>query len=243
MAKRVIYEPSGRAGEYAGLAANCYRGCAHGCFFCFAPQALRKKREVFHGQPEPRKDVLRHLEKDGRRFRGDDREILVSFTTDPYQPLEMELGITRRTIEILIENGLSFTILTKGGLRATRDFDLLASYDRCRFGSTIVFTKQSDADRWEQNAPSIADRMTAIREAHARGIWTWVSLEPVIDPDQALALIEVLHPIVDHWKVGKLNYMKPDRPVDWIGFRRVVTSILDSLGADYYIKKSLTELQ
>lgn len=73
-----------------------------------------------------------------------------------------------------------------------------------------------------------------------RGIKTWVSLEPVIDPGQALELIRELHPIVDHWKVGKLNYQALD--VDWIKFREDVKALLESLGADYYLKKSLTEL-
>jgi hypothetical protein len=74
-----------------------------------------------------------------------------------------------------------------------------------------------------------------------RGIKTWVSLEPVIDPDQALQVIRELHSIVGHWKVGKINYQK-DIEVDWIAFREEVKALLDRLGADYYLKKSLTNL-
>jgi hypothetical protein len=151
----------------------------------------------------------------------------------------MRLGLTRNAIQILIDNGLRVTILTKGGMRAARDFDLLETYDRCRFGTTVVFTNQADASRWEPNAPSVEDRIQAIHQAHGRGIKTWVSLEPVIDPDQALELIQALHPVVGHWKVGLLNYCKLPRPVNWIQFRDDVRSLLDSLGADYYIKKSL----
>jgi len=62
----------------------------------------------------------------------------------------------------------------------------------------------------------------------------------VIKPEQALELIRELHPIVDHWKVGKLNYKT--LPVDWIAFREEVKALLDSLGADYYLKRSLTDL-
>jgi len=204
---------------------------------------VREKRAVFHNCPKPRRDVLKYFERDARKFRGDDREILMSFPTDPYQPMEMELGITRRAIEISIENGLRFSILTKGGSRAIRDFDLLKNYDRCRFAQTIIFTEQADADRWELHAPPLADRIAALQEAHRRGIKTWVSLEPVIIPEQALELIKVLHPIVGQWKVGKLNYHRPPKPVDWTRFREEAKELLDSLGADYYIKRSLTELR
>jgi DNA repair photolyase len=237
-----IYETLGRAMEFALLAVNLYIGCLHQCRYCFGPMALRMKREVFQNQPRPRKDILKLLEKDARKHRGDRREILLSFVSDPYQPLEMELGITREAIKILIKYGLWFTILTKGGTRVFRDLDLLELYKKCRLASTIIFTNQADADRWEPNAPPISDRIAAVKEAHERGIKTWVSLEPVIDPGQALELIEMLHPIVGHWKIGKLNYMRPDKPVDWIKFREDAKALLDSLGADYYIKRSLTEL-
>jgi len=240
---RVIYEPRGRAAEYSPLAANLYYGCSHGCLYCYVPQTIKENREVFKAQPRPRKDILKYLEKDAKAFRSDDREILISFISDPYQPLEMELGITRRAIEILIKNELRFTILTKGGMRAVRDFDLLETYEKCRFGTTLIFTEQANSDKWEPNAPPITNRITAIKEAHERGIKTWVSLEPVIDPQQALALIRELNSYVGHWKIGKLNYKQPDKPVDWIKFRQDVRKQLDSLGADYYLKKSLTKFK
>jgi hypothetical protein len=68
-------------------------------------------------------------------------------------------------------------------------------------------------------------------------------MEPVIDPAQALALVKALHPFVSHWKVGKLNYNKEiSDHVDWPGFKADITSILNSLGADYYLKNSLRNL-
>ena len=84
-------------------------------------------------------------------------------------------------------------------------------------------------------------KIRAIQTAHDRGIKTWVSLEPVIDPGQALRVIRELHPIVDHWKIGKINHW-PGIDVDWIAFREEVRALLDDLGADYYLKKSLSEL-
>ena len=123
----------------------------------------------------------------------------------------MQFGTTRQAIQILIDNGLRVMILTKGGMRAARDFDLLETYDRCRFGTTVVFRNQADASQWELNAPPVADRIQAIHQAHGRGIKTWVSLEPVIDPDQALELIQELHPKEKALlqEIEKLDAIKP----------------------------------
>ena len=49
----IIYEPSGRAKEYAELAANLYKGCDHRCVYCFGPKVLWKKREAFHSDCKP----------------------------------------------------------------------------------------------------------------------------------------------------------------------------------------------
>jgi len=72
------------------------------------------------------------------------------------------------------------------------------------------------------------------------GIFTWVSLEPVINPDQALAVIHMAHPYVNFWKVGKLNHMKEyERTVDWGKFLFDAETLLTKLGAKYYIKNDL----
>jgi DNA repair photolyase len=233
----IIYEPGGRAAEYAPLAANLYSGCSHGCIYCFAPAACHRQREKFHADVQPKHDALSRLKKDALKLAGDPREILLSFATDPYQSLESKLGITRGAIKALIDNNLKFTILTKGGTQAVRDFDLLEGYSKTSFGSTIIFLDQQDANKWEPNAAPIQDRIQALRQAYSLGIRTWVSLEPVIDPKQALEIIRELHPIVDHWKIGKLNY----NPivVDWIKFRTDCEKLLVSLSTDYYIKNSL----
>jgi len=238
---KVIHKTTGEANEFAPLGVRLYLGgCTYGCLYCYGPQTLRRTREAFKNHARLRPDILRCLERDAQRIRGDDREILVTFSSDPYQPPETKLGMTRQAIQILINYGLRVMILTKGGMRAARDFDLLEAYDRCSFGTSLVFTNQADASQWEPNAPPVADRIEAMNQAHGRGIKTWMCLEPVIDPDQALDLIKMLHPVVDHWKVGILNYRKLPRPVNWIEFREGVSKLLDSFGADYHLKQSLT---
>ena len=87
-------------------------------------------------------------------------------------------------------------------------------------------------------APPIAERIEAIREAHARGICTWVSVEPVVEPDEAIKVIESLRGEVDFWKIGKLNHDRQrEAAIDWRRFLMDVESALD--GHRYLIKKDL----
>ena len=64
----VIYEPKGRAKEYAPLACNLYMGCTHGCTYCYAPGCMHKTSQSWHGEAVPRKDVLSLFEKDVKKI-------------------------------------------------------------------------------------------------------------------------------------------------------------------------------
>ena len=235
----VICEPKGRAREYSPLAVNLYTGCLYGCKYCFAPGVCHKSRSTFHTEVEPRKDILEKLEADCKKMKGDPREILLCFTSDPYQPIA---DVTREALLILERYEMRVSILTKGGMRASRDFDILARND-WKFGTTLLFWDDDSVTKyqWEPGAPSPNNRYHAILIAHADGIYTWISIEPVIDPIQALTVILELRNIVDHFKIGKINYHKyiEDR-VDWKRFRRDAEALL--VGKDYYLKKDLLEV-
>lgn len=218
---KVIYEPKGRAREYAKIACNLYTGCSHGCKYCYAPACLRKGRNEFHGNVAPRKDIIKNLEKDAaslpERYKG--YEILFCFTTDPYQPLEASAGITRQALEIAKYYGLHNKILTKGRIDLIRRDLQLMKEARTNLGVTICFTNDALRKEWEPNASPIEERFELLKEAHSMGIETWVSLEPVIDPDQALSVIRKAAPYVDSWMIGKLNHMKEiEDKVDWYIF-------------------------
>ena len=93
----------------------------------------------------------------------------------------------------------------------------------------------------EPGAASPSDRAKALRLAHSLGIRTWVSLEPVIDPDEALAIIQLTYTYVDKFKVGKMNYNAAGKLVDWATFGRKAEKLLQRLNQDYYIKHDLRE--
>ena len=234
----IIYEPAGRAREYAALAANLYAGCGHGCTYCYAPMALRRDREQFHQQVQPRKNVMAQFRKDCLKYKGQDiPPVLLSFTTDPYQPIDEEYQLTRQGIQALHENGLAVEVLTKGGTRAVRDFDLLDGRDA--FATTLTFLNHKDSEKWEPNAASPADRIKAMKEAYGRGIRVWASLEPVIDPEQSLEIIRLTHMFVDLFKVGKLNHHPLAASINWRDFGWKAKTLLDELDCNYYLKHDL----
>lgn len=194
--------------------------------------------EQYHANAEPRKDLLKKLRADAIELQGDEREILCCFMCDPYQ-FGLENNLTREALEILAANDLRVQILTKGGTLACRDFDIVAAHG-WKFATTILLTSQKDADEWEPNAAPLSDRKAAVMEAHKRGIKTWVSVEPVIYPDQALRVIEELLPFVDFWKVGKMNHdPNIESRVDWEAFLSDVESLL--CDRPHLIKKDLAK--
>lgn len=246
---KIIYEPRGRALEYAPLAVSLYRGCPHGCTYCFAPESTKISVEEFR-KPYARKNALALLARDCEELvqAGDTREILMSFTTDPYQPLEEEHGLTRSAIQILIDYARSFSILTKGGRRSTRDFDLMATRpDLCRYGTSLTFDNPEDSREFEPDAALPHSRLAALIYAKKKGIRTWVSMEPTIYPEQTLHLIEMtLNPrdkgpgIVDEYRIGKINHVKNDiTDTEWRKFVQDAKALLDEYHCRYIFKKDL----
>lgn len=242
---KVIYEPRGRAKEYSDLACNWYMGCVHGCHYCFAPGCMHKKMTEWHSSVPLRDNILQLFRKDAEEMQRnrDQRPILFSFLSDPYQPIEGKYKITRQILRMVQQYGLNSKILTKGAYSLiSRDFDLIKAA-KIQLGVTVCFVDDNMRKEWEPYAAPVGDRFRVLQEAHEAGIYTWVSLEPVIDPSQALKVIQKAAPYVDFWKVGKLNHMKEvEKQVDWHQFHADVVALLENLRANYYIKEDLRKL-
>jgi len=235
---KIIYEPKGKALEYAPLAANIYKGCSHGCTYCYAPNVLYCHRATFHEDVTVREGAIEQLKKDVAKLKGDNRRVLMSFTTDPYQHADVDLGITREAIQIIKDGGLNVEILTKGGLRAVRDLDLLSEGD-C-LAVTLTLLNYVDLTVWEPASAPAWERIESLKIAKEKfGITTWASMEPVIFPEQTLELIKMSAPFVDLFKVGKLNYHPRAKEIDWYKFGHDAVDLLDKLGKEYYLKMDL----
>lgn len=233
-----IYPPRGQAGEYSALAANPYRGCGHKCAYCYVPRVTKQDRGEFNAGAVDRPNYLNELRKDAAKYqqarlRG---QVMISFTSDPYHPGDSTL--TRKAFEIMIDHGLAICALTKGGTRALRDIDLFRT-DRDAFASTLTSLDDRFSQKWESGAALPADRLAALRAFHDRGIFTWVSLEPTIDVEASLAIVDATHEFVDLYKVGRVNYLPITKTTDWREYTlRMLDKVL-ALGVKYYFKKDL----
>lgn len=231
----VIYRPKGRALEYSELALNLFDGCVHGCTYCYVPATVKIGKEIFHAHTPPRSLVIERLRADAPKYAGTDQRVLLCFTCDPYPP--RDYGVTRKAIKILREHNIPFQVLTKGGIRAARDFDLYGPNDA--FATTLTFAANHRSLEFEPNAPLPSDRIRAIDMAKREGLTTWVSLEPVIDPQQSLACIEKTHDFVDHYKIGVLNHAKSH--TDWRAFGIRAIELCEQYGVTYFIKHDLAQ--
>lgn len=230
---RAIYEPKGRAREYAPLAVNLYTGgwngggCNNGCKYCYVQwmPGFRDRR----GQPlRLRGHVLEQLDRDAAELaaKGCQDEILLSFTHDPFVsdveapqtqgPLLVAtadvFGYTHIALRILNSHRLRWTTLTKSpymALTIAEDCYQEAGA-RCRFGVSLSWVAEAteEARWWEPNADIPALRINCLGQAKDYlGLRTWVSLEPVLDPAQAIELVRRYSDIVEEWKIGLANYV------------------------------------
>lgn len=165
---------------------NPYRGCEHGCIYCFARPShayhdlspgLDFESKLFAKPTAPM--LLRaELSKPGYQC----RPIAFGTNTDPYQPIEAEWRITRQCIEILAETGHPLTITTKSD-RVVRDIDLLepmAAKGLAMVALSITSLDSRIARTIEPRAPHPERRLTAVRRLADAGVPVVVSVAPVI---------------------------------------------------------------
>jgi DNA repair photolyase len=247
-----IYAPKGPALEYAPLALNYYKGCGHNCKYCYVPGFLemiggKKKDSSTLGLigptdatfEEKKKIFFRKLTNKAKRMKNDKRRVLLSFTSDPYQPLEQEWRITRQVLEILGENNIKVTILTKNpSLAILSDYNLIKKYET-ELATTIVWASEAQRKIWEPNASSIADRVDAIWQVHKNGLSTWVSIEPIMDEKEALDVVDMLCGKTGKLKIGVVDpRWNPEihKSIKWMDLLLKILQKVTAAKQRYYIK-------
>ena len=205
MPTNVIYKPKGKALEYGELALNLYEGCGFGCKYCYCNDMRFLNFWEKSQNPKPKKDIIKRLELELER-RTIKKRVFLSFTSDPFQIVEWNYGVTGSALEILNEAKVPFNVLTKGS------YDLMELHRNTNVfnvgDSQVGFTLTSFGDlqkKWEPRAPCTEDRISALRELTSEGIYTWVSIEPLLDVEQACEIIKQTC-FVDHIWVGKCNH-------------------------------------
>jgi DNA repair photolyase len=172
---------------------NPYQGCEHGCVYCYA-----RPSHAYHGfspgldfetriiaRPNIAERLREELVKPGYR----PAPVALGANTDPWQPVERGLKITRRVLEVLAEARHPLTVVTKSSL-VERDLDLLADMARDNLVHAAVSVCTLDADlarRLEPRAASPARRLETLARLAQAGIPCAVLTAPIIpmltDPD------------------------------------------------------------
>jgi DNA repair photolyase len=165
---------------------NPYRGCEHGCAYCYA----RRTHEYlgwnagidFESRILVKENAAELLQDELHRMRTPPVKLNCSGVTDPYQPVERSLGVTRACLEVLVEMRQAVTMITKNHL-VTRDIDLLAqlaSHDGAAVGVSINSLDRELAAKLEPRASSPRMRLRAVRELNEAGVPAGIMLAPVI---------------------------------------------------------------
>lgn len=234
-----IYEPKGRAREYSQLALNYFKGCDNGCKYCYVPSMMKQFRpDYLHS--EVKSDVNYDvIEKSAKKFYGCNKQILLSFTGDPY--CNAENGETAKVLEILNRHNHKVAILTKNPEKAKKDIEIFKTFgDRFKIGSTLTFDNLHDSKDWESGAETPEQRIEALRFFAENRINTWASFEPVIIPEQSLNVLKQIAGFIDHVKIGKLNnYNGLDKNIDWTKFLDDAVKICRQYKTKFYIKHDL----
>jgi DNA repair photolyase len=158
-------------------ALNPYRGCQHGCIYCYSPDVLRlKNQEEWGSSLEVRKNLPVLLAREKKSKKG---VIGLGTVTDPYQPAEEKTQLTRYCLEQLVHSDCGVCIQTKSDM-IVRDLDILVKMKKLEVGMTITTMDAAMATQLEPGAPAPERRIAALKTLSDAGISTWVFLGPVI---------------------------------------------------------------
>jgi DNA repair photolyase len=165
---------------------NPYRGCEHGCIYCFArpthsymglSAGLDFEAKLF-AKPDAPRLLERELSKDGYKV----RTIAIGTNTDPYQPIEKEWRVMRQLLEVLAKANHPVVIVTKSAL-VTRDIDILApmaAKGLAKVALSVTTLDRKLARSMEPRASTPALRLKAVKALTDAGVPTSVLVAPVI---------------------------------------------------------------
>ncbi len=165
---------------------NMYRGCEHGCIYCFArPTHCYLGHSAgldFETKLYAKPDAARLLERELANPRYRCETMALGTNTDPYQPIEREHRITRSILEVLDQTNHPVGIVTKSAL-ITRDIDILSRMAKRKLAKVAISVTTLDrklARAMEPRASTPAKRLEAVRQLADAGIPSTVLMAPII---------------------------------------------------------------
>jgi DNA repair photolyase len=208
---------------------NPYRGCEHGCIYCFA----RPFHEFlgfssgldFETKLTAKPDAAELLRKELAAPSWRAEPVVMSAITDIYQPIEHTMQIARQCLSVLAECGQPVSTMTKSAM-VLRDVDLwakLAAKNAGRVTVTLVTLDGDLAQKLEPRASSPEARLRTIRALTAAGVPVSVNVAPVIPGLTDAEVPEIIRAVADagathvFWVMLRLPYQLKALFLDWLG--------------------------
>lgn len=165
---------------------NPYRGCTHGCHYCFARryhvQFEMNADDEFASVILVKHNIVEVLARELDRPAWAREQVAFGTATDPYQPIEGHYKLTRRTIQALTRGRTPFGLVTKGPM-VVRDIDVLLEHGRAVPCTIYMSVPTVDDDAWRTLEPGTAhplQRLRAVRELVDAGINAGVLMAPIV---------------------------------------------------------------
>lgn len=241
---KTIYETKGAALEYCKYAVDVYTGCPHLCEYCYAKAKADRNKTNFT-DIKVRDSVLaetEHFLMLNSKYKGE--TIFLGFSSDPF-PVGYDHSATIDMIKILKKYGCHVMFCTKGKIDE-KVLDILDNKDSV--GITITCGDEM-ASKYESKSLKPSERIAQLKAFHDKGIETWISIEPVLEPDFIYSMLESDNmKYITRVKLGKLNHMdlsdltgNTNDVIDWTEYGTKAIEICKRKNIEYIVKYALTK--
>ena len=176
----ILTKPTGFMESY-DYSLNPYSGCSFGCTYCYAAFFSRNKEKMDNWGywVEVKENALAMLKKK-RRKPIIDEIVYMSSVTDPYQPIERKIEITRQLLKEFAEyHNIRLVVQTRSAL-VTRDIDLFKRIGRVQINMTVTTDDEAVRKVFEPYCPSNKARLKAIKEIHDAGVQSCITMTPLL---------------------------------------------------------------
>nr|WP_315155428.1 radical SAM protein [uncultured Flavobacterium sp.] len=192
VASSILTKASGFMEDY-DFTLNPYSGCSFGCTYCYAAFFSRDKDKMDNwGKWLTIKENALSLLIKHRKKPLQDKTIYLSSVTDPYQPIEKELELTRNILKELIDyHNVRLVIQTRSTL-VTRDIDLFKKFKTIQVNMTITTDSEKVRKVFEPYCTGNKQRLKAIKEVNIEGVQSCITMTPLLPVDDAYSFAEML---------------------------------------------------